>query len=254
MMIRSIVLLLAFAGPLPARTEAVIYTPWQWQAIFRVTEPGMVRLELPPEILDASRTDLGDLRIQPFSGKEWPYLIEGPVGRDDVIREAEGFQVALSGRTTVIEVSADSADAIQAVELITPAREFLKSVIIEGRNSTGEWQTLVSNAVIFRQPEGPSRLRIPLPAGTWDRLRFTLDDERSKPIPFTGVRLASGPEKTRTAKQLPTTLGSEEILSPGKEKSGSMDAGSPWLWLALAGLVVVLLVVVAKLLPRETTA
>ena len=147
MMIKSIALLLGLAGTLSARTDAVIHTPWQWQAVFRVTEPGMVRLELPPEILDASRTDLGDLRIQPFSGKECPYLIEAPVRHEDAIREAAGFQVTLAGRTTVIEVSADSVAGIQAVELITPARDFLKSVTVEGRNSGGEWQTLASNAV-----------------------------------------------------------------------------------------------------------
>jgi ABC-type phosphate transport system auxiliary subunit len=31
-----------------------------------------------------------------------------------------------------------------------------------------------------------------------------------------------------------------------------MDAGSPWLWLALGGVVVALLTIVAKLLPRQS--
>ena len=61
-------------------------------------------------------------------------------------------------------------------------------------------------------------------------------------------------DELMAADQQATTLGSEELLRPGIEKPGAMDAGSPWLWLALAGVVVVLLVVVAKLLPRETAA
>ena len=215
MMIRSIAMLLVIAGTLSARTE-VNRNQWQWVSKFQVTEPGMVRLELPPEVLNASRADLGDLRIQPFDGEECPYLIEVPVRHEDAIREAAGFQVTLAGRTTVIEVSADSVNGIQAVELITPARDFLKSVIIEGRKSTGEWQTLASNAVIFRQPEGQSRLRVPLPAGAWERLRITADDERSKPVPFTGVRLATGPEKPQTA-ELPISVFSREEL-PGETR------------------------------------
>ena len=117
MMIRSIAMLLVIAGTLSARTE-VNRNQWQWVSKFQVTEPGMVRLELPPEVLNASRTDLGDLRIQPFDGEECPYLIETPARHEEAIREAAGFQVTLAGRTTVIEVSADSVNGIQAVELI----------------------------------------------------------------------------------------------------------------------------------------
>ena len=46
------------------------------------------------------------------------------------------------------------------------------------------------------------------------------------------------------------SLGDEEILGPDKREKLSVDAGSPWLWLALGGVVVALLVVVAKLLPQ----
>jgi hypothetical protein len=52
------------------------------------------------------------------------------------------------------------------------------------------------------------------------------------------------------ADQQPVTLGEEEMLRPAARGNRGVDAGSPWLWLALGGVVVVLLVIVARLLPR----
>jgi hypothetical protein len=48
------------------------------------------------------------------------------------------------------------------------------------------------------------------------------------------------------------TLDGEEILKPTASNPWDTSAGSPWLWAALALVVVVLLVVVAKLLPKAT--
>ena len=64
---------------------------------------------------------------------ETPYLIEHPVQRDGAILNAKDFKVALSGRSTVIEAVTGTADPIAAIDLVSPAREFLKSVVIEGR-------------------------------------------------------------------------------------------------------------------------
>jgi hypothetical protein len=50
----------------------------------------------------------------------------------------------------------------------------------------------------------------------------------------------------------PASLGEEEILKPDPGDGPAMDAGSPWLWLALGGVVVALLTIVAKLLPRQS--
>jgi hypothetical protein len=52
------------------------------------------------------------------------------------------------------------------------------------------------------------------------------------------------------ADQHAAALGAEEPLKPDSKTKRGVDAGSPWLWLALGGVVVVLLVIVARLLPR----
>ncbi|MCF7675030.1 MAG: DUF3999 domain-containing protein [Akkermansiaceae bacterium] len=56
------------------------------------------------------------------------------------------------------------------------------------------------------------------------------------------------------AGKIEATLRDEELLRPENEgRSWGVTAGSPWLWAALALMVVVLLAVVAKLLPKTAT-
>ncbi len=218
----SLALLLGFTGILPAAVPQD-WTTWQWEAPIEVNQTGMMRLEVPPAVLDVSRPDLGDIRLLSPAGAETPYLVDLPRPREGGVRDAAGFKVVLTGRTTVIEATAETADAIEAVELVSPAHEFLKSVSIEGRKGGGEWQPLATNEVIFRQAAGAERLRVPLPAGVWESLRFTINDDRSQPLPFTGVRLPVAAEKPASV-ELPVVFGTRED-GPGETRL-TLDLGA----------------------------
>jgi hypothetical protein len=185
-----VALWLVSAGVLSAAGEQD-WTAWQWEASFEVAEPGIVHLEVPPATLDVTKPDLGDLRILSPAGVEIGFLVHSPPRRPGNVRDAAGFKVTLADRSTTIEVSSPSADAIEAVQLVSPAREFLKSVGIEGRMDDGEWQTLATQEVIFRQSTNAERIGLPIPPGAWRNLRFTVNDDRSQPIPFTAVRLVT---------------------------------------------------------------
>ncbi|MEO8617702.1 MAG: hypothetical protein ABI600_21415 [Luteolibacter sp.] len=194
-------------GMLCAGPEAA-QTGWQWEAPFVVGQPGMVRVELPPEVLDISRSDLGDVRVVSTEKSEAPYFVEKPSRREGAVREASGFRVNQSGTNTVIEVLFATKDRIETLDLVSPAQEFLKSVTIEG-NKSGAWQALATNEVIFRQSGGSERLRVPIPADVWEGFRFTMDDGRSQPVPFTGVRAITSGEKPETV-ELTVSLGQRE--------------------------------------------
>jgi len=56
------------------------------------------------------------------------------------------------------------------------------------------------------------------------------------------------------AEKITTPLGKEERLKASDVSRQSISSGSPWLWLALGSVVVVLLVIVAKLLPKPVEA
>jgi hypothetical protein len=218
----AISLCLAMIGVL-AGAPAADRTAWQWEAPIVVKQAGMARLELPASVLDVTRADLGDLRVLSPTGIETPFLIEQPVRRTVVMKDATGFKVVLSGRSTVIEADVGAAGAIEAVELVSPAREFLKSVTLEGRQSGGEWRTLAANEVIFRQAGGAERLVVPVAVGVWEGLRCTVDDERAGPVPFTGVRV-------KAVGELPATRELKVLLRPGESQPGEnqlwLDLGS----------------------------
>ena len=171
---------------------------WKWEAPVTVDQPGMVRLEIPPAVLDVSeRPNLDDLRILSPRGVETSCVIEIPRQGREESSSASGFKTMLVGKTTVIEVDLAKQDRFESLELVSPSREFIKSVTIAGRKGD-QWQTLVENAVIFRQTGGAERMRIQIPKGAWEGIRFTIDDERAQPAPFTGVRLISSTGKAAT--------------------------------------------------------
>lgn len=183
---------------------------WKWEAPFRVEQAGMVRLEAPLGVLDASRADLADLRITAPDGLETPYLLEAQIRREGGVIEAEKFEVTLAGKSTVIQVDYRGSAPVEALRLVTPAGDFLKSVTIEGAKD-GAWKELAANQVIFRRTGAAERLSVPLGSGAWDRFRITVNDERTEPVPFTGVRLAMAGEKPETREQAARIIGREEI-------------------------------------------
>ncbi len=217
-----IAFLLGIAGILAA-AEKKDWTAWQWQAPVEVSQTGMMRLEVPPVVLDVTRPDLADLRVLSPAGDETPCLIEQSRRREGGLKDVEGFKVHLEDGNTVIEVNAETAGAIDAAELVSPAHGFLKSVNVEGRKAAGEWQTLATNEVVFRQNDGTERLWVPFSAGTWETLRFTIHDDRSQPVPFTGIRLPVKGKKPDVI-ELPLELGPREER-PGETRL-TLDLGA----------------------------
>jgi hypothetical protein len=58
-----------------------------------VPAPGLVKLSLPVETLDAARAGLEDLRLQDDAGSEVPYLIARPAPAARISQSAKSFQV-----------------------------------------------------------------------------------------------------------------------------------------------------------------
>lgn len=92
------------AGNLASAVETD-YRAWKWEAPVTVDQPGMVRLEIPPAVLDVSeQKNLDDLRILSPAGVETSCVIEIPRHGREVSISAPGFSTSFSGKTTVISV------------------------------------------------------------------------------------------------------------------------------------------------------
>jgi hypothetical protein len=123
-----------------------------------------------------------------------------------VIQGARSFQVALQPNATIINLETGLTQPVDAVTLETPAYNFLKAVQVEGSRDGRSWQTLAQGQPIFRQTAGASELRVAFPAGTWPRLRLTVDDQRTTAIPFTGARVHAAAGETAPGELLPVSI------------------------------------------------
>ena len=201
---------------LPLRA-ATLPADWRKEQSFNVPAIGLVKLSLPVETLNAARAGLEDLRLYDDAGKEVPYRIERPVPTGKITQPARPFQVSLNTTSTVITLEHRLSQPIEGVTLETPAGSFLKAVRIEGSTDGQSWQTLAEGQPIFRQPNGARRLYLEFPAGVWPRLRLTVDDQRSAPVPFTSARVHAATSEPAPAEPLPVTL-LERHENPGETR------------------------------------
>jgi len=154
-----------------------------------VPDAGLIKVSLPPEILDVSRPDLADLRLADEAGNEVPYLLERAAPGKKVARAVRAFHVELTPGATILRLETGFDQPLGAVTLQSPARDFIKGVAVEGSADGQQWTVLATGQPIFQQGNTASQLRVALPAGTWPWLRLTVDDRASQPIPFTGAEV-----------------------------------------------------------------
>lgn len=207
---------LALVDGLSARAAA-LPTDWQHVQRFEVSAPGLMKLSLPVETLDAARAALEDLRLYDNVGNEQPYLIQRPTPADRVIRSAASFNVSLKARTTFLTVETGLTQPLDSVTLESPANSFIKAVQIESSDDGQSWKAVAQGQPIFRQPNGASQLRLAVPVARYPWLRLTVDDQRSQPIPFTGARVYAAASEPTPSESVPVTI-SERHENPGETR------------------------------------
>ena len=190
---------------------------WQHEQPFTAPAPGLIKLNLPVETLDAARPALEDLRLYDDAGNEVPYLIERPVPVVKVVQNVKSFHISLTPTNTAIVLETGLTQPLDDVTLETPAENFLKPVRIEGSTDLKRWQTLEQGQPIFRQPNGANRLHVSFPAGTWPWLRLTVDDQRTPPIPFTAAHIRVAVTEPAPTGWMPATI-AERNENPGETR------------------------------------
>jgi len=78
------------------------WSEWRHSQEFFLSTPGLVKISLPVETLDAARPGLEDLRIQDNAGNELPFLVTRPAPPGRAPQAAKSFQISLQSNRTVI--------------------------------------------------------------------------------------------------------------------------------------------------------
>ncbi len=215
--------------------SALDLSAWMQQQPITVTAPGITRLELPAETLHASRPRLEDLRLLSPSGLESPFIIERNTLTPPRSAAVRNFKSGIVESSTVIELETGSDNAIEALVLETPSDNFIKAARVEASTDGAQWNVIAMNVVVFRQTNGARNLRFSFPSAIYGKLRVTLDDKHSQPVPFTAARI-------EFTNQKPVTVPHGVAITKTEEKSRAtaltVDLGAANLHLANLRLIV----------------
>jgi hypothetical protein len=194
-------LVLALAIPLRAAEP----NEWKARQALTVAEPGIQVITLPVETLDAARADLGDLRVLDPGGREVAYLLQRETREPTRPAAVRSFRSILTETSTQLLI--DNGDVpVTEVVLETPARDFVKRASVETSADGTAWRLLREGEPLFRQG-GAERLTLRESARF---LRITIDDTRSRPVPFTGAKVSRRPAEPSEAAPLTARIARRE--------------------------------------------
>ncbi len=162
---------------------------WKTRQPLPVDRAGVHKLALPPSTLGLARPDLEDLRLLDPEGHEVPFAFTSLAPAIPVtLRPPAAFRANLTDSTTQLLIETGTTTPLEFLTLTAPAPNFLKAVRLEISTDGASWETLVDRAALFRQ-FGAEQLRFELSRRSASHLRVTIDDTRTRPVPFTGATL-----------------------------------------------------------------
>ena len=195
---------------LPSIANAQIHSnEWRYWQEIQVADSGFIRIKIPYETLTLTKPDFSDMRLVNHDNQEVAYLLDRPeVEREKWIPVAS-FKGRMERGRTLLEVKSmedPSEGDYDAVRLLSPENEFLKSVSVEGSQDGKNWIVLVQGIPIFSQPGGLKSLDIEFPKGSWLYLRISLDDLQNPAIPITGAMIRKVARGIENIEQITTEI------------------------------------------------
>ena len=165
----------------------------QWQAVLPTIErSGLHAIILGPELIGASREDIGDLRLVDSTGQDVPYLLRmagsGPVRSRFVPYELVRNEVL--PKSTVVEIERPQDQQIDELHIWVRPVEVRKQVRITGSDNGTKWYMVKDDHVVPQGARGepPHQvLLLEVPRSDYRYLRITLNDSLTAPMQILGV-------------------------------------------------------------------
>lgn len=217
-------------------SPALEVTAWKYRQPLAVEGAGLHKLALPPETLGLARPGLEDLRLLDPAGREVPFVFTTPApGVPVTTRSPQSFRASLTETGTVLVIETGTDTPLESVTLTTPAPNFLKAVRIELSGDGRAWEVVADQVALFRQ-YGANQLRCDLRRRSAAQVRLTIDDTRTRPVPFSGAFLQlAGSEAPEVTTPLAVRVVRREEFSG--ESVLTLDLGGANVALASIGFV-----------------
>ena len=196
---------------------------WKYQAQVTVEEGAgqYCRLTLTPDIYDAARLDLADIRLLDDGGEQVPYVLAKPGDITDRLK----YSPALINRSTNTEgaalVTLDFAGKVvkNQIEVETGGNNFRRPVKVEGSNDNVQFFTVVETAFVFAVDYRTRFEKVDLPMNDYRYLRITvepMETEEKSPI-INAVRAFK--HESKLAQRQPVKMVQVEHSENEKNKS-----------------------------------
>jgi len=161
-----------------SNVSAFDLTQWKYQAAVTV-EDGTgeyCRLTLTPDIYNAARDDLGDVRLVGTDGEQIPYVLAKP---KDITKRQNYRPVVINrstgaDKTAMITLDFGKQVIKNSVEVETGGNNFRRAVKVEGSNDNIEFFTLVEHAYVFAVSFDRRFEQIDMPPNDYRYLRITI--------------------------------------------------------------------------------
>jgi len=200
---------------------------WNYQAEVTVEDSNAEyrKLLITPEIYNAARLDLGDIRLIGPDGSQVPYIIYKPEDQ----KETKEYSPAIINRSTgknktaVVTLDFGKQEIKNSIEVVTGGSNFRRAVKVEGSNDNVEFYTLVEKAYVFAVSSEKDRRfeQIDLPKNDYRYLRVTVE-------PMAGEEAKTVINKVKTFKteenftrRQPVKMVLSEHKENAKEKTSS---------------------------------
>jgi hypothetical protein len=174
---------------LAASQDAALPSPWRKVQELTVPRAGPLKIDLPVETLDSARSSLEDLRLLDEGGREISWVAERPRQEARASIRSARFETSLEKEATVLLIETGFSEPLEQISIETPSEGFIKAVRLEGSSDRKRWTILRNAEPLFVGPARARKLHIDLARAAWPFIRLTLDDQKSAPVPVTGVVL-----------------------------------------------------------------
>jgi hypothetical protein len=219
---KILVIVVLLAG-MVSNVFALDLAKWKYQAQVTVEEGTgqYCRLTLTPDIYDAARIDLADIRLLDANDRQVPYVLAKPGDITDRFK----YSPTLINRSTNTEGAAmvtldfDKQIVKNQIEVETGGNNFRRPVKVEGSNDNVQFFTVVNTAFVFAVDYRTRFEKIDLPRNDYRYLRITvepMETEEKSPV-IKAVRAFK--HESKLAKRQPVKIVQVEHSENEKNKS-----------------------------------
>lgn len=157
-----------------------------------VAVKGLHAISLSPELVGASRSDMGDIRLLDSAGRAVPYLIREVVepSRPDRFEPYTLLRNEALRYRTVLELERPAEQELEELHIWIRPTQVQKHVRVTGSDDRHDWFMVKDDHVVAQGAHGDpphQLLLVVIPRSDYRYLRITLNDSLTPPMNVLGV-------------------------------------------------------------------